>query len=235
MKALRLIAFLACVLNSFAYAQDEVQAYTFVYIATGPASGIDAPTQQEAFKGHFSNMKRMAEDGDLLVAGPYWQPNSFADLRGMWILNTDDVGKALELAATDPPGQLGLFVFDALQLRTDDALLELPRLEREDEERRLADPDVPDEWAGRGYFWATAPVETSQKPDRVKGVALLATLVGRDGSRIETDHWLILIDATNAEEASKILKEAGCDHSNWTLDEWYGSAMPARLPSFRND
>lgn len=212
-----------------------METYTFVYIVTGPATDIDAETQQEAFKGHFSNMSRMANDGDLLVAGPYWQPKSFDDLRGMWIFATDDVDEALQHAATDPPGQLGIFVFEALQLKTDDALLELPRLEKEDEERRLSDPDVADEWVGRGYFWATAPIAGTDQPERVEGVALLAILVGREGTRVEQDHWLVLVDATTAEDAQSVLTDAGCDPKQWTLDEWYGSEMPAKLPNFRDD
>ncbi|MGJ8635850.1 MAG: YciI family protein [Phycisphaerales bacterium] len=233
MKSSLLALVLILTLSTRAAAESPMDTYTFVYIVTGPATEIDAATQQEAFRGHFSNMKRMAEAGDLLIAGPYWQPKSFDDLRGMWIFATDDVDEARTHASTDPPGQLGIFIFEALQLKTDDALLELPRLEREDEARRLADPDIPDEWAGRGYFWATAPVESTTEPDRIQGVALLGTLVGREGTRIEDDHWLMLVDATTAEDAQAVLKEAGCDPKHWKLDEWYGSAMPVELPSFR--
>ena len=213
----------------------EPQTFTFVFILTGPATNIELQAQQDAFKGHFSNMSRMAGDGDLLIAGPYWQPQTWDDMRGMWIFNTDEIDQASELAASDPPGKLGIFVFDILQFKTDDALHELPRLEREDEERRLADPDVPDEWAGRGYFWASAEVSSSEEPDRVHGVALLGTLVGNEDSRIHADHWLLLLDATTIEDARNVLIDAGCDPKLWNIDEWYGSAMPAKLPSFRDD
>lgn len=231
---IRLLTLAVVLISTGAFASPPMQTYTFVYILTGPATDIDAETQQEAFKGHFSNMSRMAEDGDLLIAGPYWQPQTWDDMRGMWIFNTDDLDQASEFAATDPPGKLGIFVFDILQFKTDDALLELPRLEKEDEHRRLSDPDIPDEWVGRGYFWAFAPVAKSNEPDRVQGIALLGTLIGHENSRLQNDHWLILLDATTADEANQVLKDAGCDPTNWNIDEWYGSAMPAKLPTFRD-
>ena len=142
MNPFRIIATLVLCLASLAPGAVPVKTYTFVYITTGPATDIEQSEQQTAFAGHFSNMKRMAEEGDLLIAGPFGKSESFDDLRGLWVFNTDSTAKALELAATDPPGKLGIFVFEAVQLITDDALLELPRLEREDEARRLADPDV---------------------------------------------------------------------------------------------
>ncbi|MBO6513931.1 MAG: hypothetical protein JJ974_08210 [Phycisphaerales bacterium] len=214
-------------------AQPLEETYTFVYIVTGPAIEIDQETQQKAFQGHFSNMSRMADEGDLLIAGPYWKPKSFDDLRGMWIFATDDIDEALKHAATDPPGQLGIFEFEALQIKTNDAVLELPRLEKEDEERRLSDPDVDDAWVGRGYFWATAPVDGTDRPQLNDSISLYSTLIGREGTRVVDDHWLLLLNATTAEEAEQVLTESGCDASQWTLDEWYGSTMPARLPEFR--
>ncbi len=232
-KLIQLLSLVTLCFASRALAAGPLQTYTFVYILTGPATDIDATTQEEAFQGHFSNMTRMAENGDLLIAGPYWEPKTWDDMRGMWIFNTDDLDQASEFAATDPPGKLGIFVFDILHFTTDDALLELPRLEKEDEQRRLSDPDIPDEWVGRGYFWAFAPVAKSNEPDRVQGVALLGTLIGNDDSRLQDDHWLILLDATTADEAKQVLKDAGCDPDHWSIDQWYGSAMPAKLPTFR--
>ena len=234
MKWIHSAVVLVCLLSSVAFGEPGERTFTFVYIITGPATDVEPAVQQEAFAGHFSNMARMAEDGDLLVAGPFWKPMSSDDLRGMWIFSTDEIDQALEHAATDPPGKLGIFVFDAVQIVTDDALLELPRLEKEDEERRLADPDIPDEWAGRGYFWATAAVGQTSEPERVEGVSLLARMIGREGSRVEEDRWLVLVDATKLEDALHVIRKAGCNPEDWMFDEWYGSAMPAQLPSLRD-
>jgi len=213
--------------------RPDERIYTFVYILTGPATEIAPEDQSTAFAGHFSNMKRMAEEGDLLIAGPYGEPKSDAGLRGLWVFTTDDTDKALEHAATDPPGKLGIFVFEAFQLRTDDALWELTRLEKEDKERRAADPGDSQEWSGRAYIIATGKVGGVKEPERTDGVLMLATLVGSEDSRVDEDHWMVLLDATTADEAAAALTEAGCDSGDWALDLWYGSKMPEQLPSLR--
>ncbi len=209
------------------------RTYTFVYILTGPATDVSPEEQKTAFAGHFSNMRRMAEAGDLLMAGPYGEPKSDAGLRGLWVFTTDDTEKALEHAATDPPGKLGIFVFEAFELRTDDALWELTRLENEEKARKAADPDASQEWSGRAYIIATGKVSQVKEPKRTDGVLLLATLVGAEDSRVEEDHRMVLLDATTAEEAEAVLKKAGCDSSDWAIDLWYGSKVPEQLPSLR--
>ncbi len=213
--------------------RSDERTYTFVYILTGPATEIAPEEQGKAFAGHFSNMRRMAEAGDLLMAGPYGEPKSDAGLRGLWVFTTEDTEKALEHAATDPPGKLGIFVFEAFELRTDDALWELNRLENEEKARKAADPDASQEWSGRAYMIATGKVSQVKEPKRTDGVLMLATLVGSENSRVEEDHWMVLLDATTAEEAAATLKVAGCDSSDWALDLWYGSKVPKQLPSLR--
>tara|TARA_R110000737_G_scaffold2923_13_gene9520 strand:+ start:5247 stop:5951 length:705 start_codon:yes stop_codon:yes gene_type:complete len=233
MNPFRIIATLVLCLASLAPGAVPVKTYTFVYITTGPATDIEQSEQQTAFAGHFSNMKRMAEEGDLLIAGPFGKSESFDDLRGLWVFNTDSTAKALELAATDPPGKLGIFVFEAVQLITDDALLELPRLEREDEARRLADPDVLDAWSGRGYFIATAPVSKTDEPTRTSSVFMLATLTADPDTRVTNDQRMLILDATTEDEAHHALKDSGCNPDDWKLDVWYASSMIAKLPSLR--
>ena len=235
MNIARLLTIVVLFISPWVHASPPMRTFTFVYILTGPATELDPKTQQEAFAGHFSNMTRMAEEGDLLVAGPYGPMKSDPNLRGLWIFTTDSTDRALELASTDPPGKLGIFVFEAVQLVTDDQLLELPRLEKEDEERRLADPDIPDEWVGRGYMLAWAPADMTSEPDRVEGVLMIATLLSEKGTRIKQDHRLVLLDATEPNQANAILEQAGCDPAKWTLDGWYSSSTHTKLPSLRDE
>ncbi len=80
---------------------------------------------------------------------------------------------------------------------------------------------------------ATGKVGQVKEPKRTDGVLFLATLHGAEDSRVEEDHWMILLDATTPEEAAAALKEAGCDSSEWAIDLWYGSKVPEQLPSLR--
>lgn len=214
----------------------DMTEYRIVFIRTGPAKDIPAEEQQKAFQGHFTNMTRMAEEGDLLIAGPFMDPRPDPMHRGLWIFDTDSDEEALELAATDPPGKLGIFVFESVPFLTDDALGECARLEKEAEAERLADPDIPDEWVGRAYRIAMIESDKDRAPARVDGVVILATLTGVDGNP-ETDgndHRFVLLDATDDESAREILKLAGCDPDAWTLHGWYSTPTLTQLPALRD-
>ncbi len=213
-----------------------MREYRIVFIRTGPAEDVPAETQQEAFQGHFTNMTRMAEEGDLLIAGPYMPPNPDPMHRGLWIFNTDSDEKALELAATDPPGKLGIFVFESVPLVTDEALDQCARLEKEAEALRLADPDIPDEWVGQSYRIATIASDRDDAPERIDGVVILAKLRGVEDNP-ETDgldHHFVVLDAQDDETARDILSNAGCNADQWTLHGWYSTPTLTQLPELRD-
>lgn len=199
--------------------------YTFVFIRTGPAEGLGKEQQEEAFRGHFSNMARLAKERKLLIAGPFGDPRADASHRGLWVFDTPSTSRALELGATDPTVELGIFVLDAHPLATGAPIRSLPRLEEGDEARRLADPGVPDEWQGRRYVLATHPwsKQMARRVNGRSGVLIAARLYGHgsDG-RDEVLAWL---DAETPQAARELLPDADA----WTLHGWYGSKMVSRM------
>lgn len=197
----------------------ENRDYVFVFIKTGPAEDLTAEEQQEAFAGHFSNMKRMTKAGDLLITGPMAEPKSDPDHRGLWMFNTETLDDGMALAHTDPTTKLGVFVLTGHVFTTDAPLTELPRLEEEAEAARLADPDAPDEWAGRKFILATAPYsdELLASLSKTTGVFIAGRLHGSgpDGA----DEVLAWLDAEDPEEAERIMPDG-----DWTWHGWYGSS-----------
>ncbi len=204
---------------------DRARDYVFVFIRTGPATGLTAEQQQEAFAGHFSNMKRMAEEGQLLIAGPLGAPKSQPDHRGIFVFDTEDLGTGMEWAHTDPTTKLGVFVLDGYTFTTDAPLTDLPELDRQEEAERLADPDIPDEWEGRVYMLATAPyAEGLHKAcANTDGVLIAGRLhkAAKDGG----DLVLVWLDVQTASETAKILPTPDA----WTIHGWYGSKMVAEM------
>jgi uncharacterized protein YciI len=55
--------------------------------------------REELFRGHMANSARMYEAGKLLIAGPLLDK---ADLRGIWIFDSDSVDEVKALVAGDP-------------------------------------------------------------------------------------------------------------------------------------
>jgi uncharacterized protein YciI len=199
--------------------------YVFVFIKTAPATDLSPEAQREAFAGHFSNMQRLADAGELLIAGPLGEPKSDPDHRGLFVIDETTLAGGMAHAETDPTTKLGVFVLEGHLFTTDGRLVELLRLEKEDEARRLADPDIPDEWEGRRYVLATAPFEAGllTKAAAADGVLIAGRLhgAGADGG----DEILLWLDAEVEPQARGMLPEADA----WTLHGWYGSKMVAEI------
>lgn len=201
-----------------------VRDYVFVFIRTGPLRTPTPEQSREAMQGHFANMQRLADEGKLLIAGPYADPRPTPDHRGIFVMDETEVAKGLELANTDPAAEMGVFVMTAHRFTTDRPLTDLPRLEKEDEARRLADPNVPDEWQGRRYVLATAPYSDAllAAAQKTEGVLIAGRLhgAGEGGG----DQVLVWVDAEKVEEAEGELPEG-----DWGVWGWYGSGMVAKM------
>ncbi len=77
-----------------------MKQYVFVILKTGSAAIEDKVVRDSLFAGHFSNIKKLADNGKLLVAGPIFK-NEKA-YRGLFILNVKSFDEANELLANDP-------------------------------------------------------------------------------------------------------------------------------------
>lgn len=198
--------------------------YVFVFIKTGPATGLTPEAQREAFAGHFSNMERLADEGELLIAGPFMDPRA-PDHRGLFVIDEPTVEAGMVHAATDPTTVAGIFVLEGRLFTTDAPLTRLPGLEKEDEARRLADPDIPDEWSGRRYVLATARFDAGlyERAKAADGVLIAGRLHGAGAGG--GDEVLAWVDAEDPEAAEGMLPEGG----QWTLHGWFGSRMVAEM------
>jgi len=79
--------------------EHGMRSYVFVLLRTGPNRTPDGPARDELFRGHFANMKRLAEAGQLVLAGPF---DGVEGWRGLFILAVKDIDEAKRLASTDP-------------------------------------------------------------------------------------------------------------------------------------
>lgn len=73
--------------------------YVLVILKTGPVSVPAGPQRDEMFKGHFANMKRLAAEGKLALAGPL---DGVDGWRGLYVFAVEDIEQARQLVATDP-------------------------------------------------------------------------------------------------------------------------------------
>jgi uncharacterized protein YciI len=81
--------------------------YIFVILKTGDAEIDDPAAKKEMFKGHFANISKLAEEGKLVVAGPYGENDR--EYRGLFILDVNSKEEAMELLNNDPTIANGIF------------------------------------------------------------------------------------------------------------------------------
>lgn len=74
--------------------------YVLAILKTGPNDIQDKALRDSLFAGHFSNMDRMAEAGQLIVAGPIAKNDK--TYRGIFILNVPTLEEATQLIQSDP-------------------------------------------------------------------------------------------------------------------------------------
>ena len=76
-----------------------MRRYVLVLLKTGPNRVPDGPERTAMFRGHFANMKRLADEGQLVLAGPL---DGVDGWRGLFVFAVPSIDEARQLAATDP-------------------------------------------------------------------------------------------------------------------------------------
>ncbi|WP_228443012.1 YciI family protein [Chryseobacterium nematophagum] len=88
-----------------------MKAYTIVMLTTGSTKIEDKAKMSELMKGHMDNIQKLADEGKIVVAGPFIGQNK-ENYRGMFIFNTKSKEEAEQWVKTDPSVQAGVFSYD---------------------------------------------------------------------------------------------------------------------------
>ena len=76
-----------------------MRPFVLVVLKSSPTPLPKGPERDEMFRGHFANMNRLAEAGQLAFAGPL---DGVDGWRGIFVLAVPDIEQARALVATDP-------------------------------------------------------------------------------------------------------------------------------------
>jgi uncharacterized protein len=80
--------------------ENGMKMYVMAFLKKGRKRWmIDSATANKLQKEHMDNIKRLADEGKLVVAGPF-EDNT--DLRGIYIFDVKTIEEAQQLCATDP-------------------------------------------------------------------------------------------------------------------------------------
>jgi uncharacterized protein YciI len=91
--------------------QYGMKSYVFVLLKTGPNANLPKAELEKLFKGHMANIGRLADEGKLVLGGPF---SKNADhLEGIFIFNVAKVEDATALLKTDPAVAAGALAYEA--------------------------------------------------------------------------------------------------------------------------
>lgn len=82
-----------------------MKTYVMALLKPGPNRDQDTETAQQLQQAHLANIRTLAENGHLVLAGPF-MPND-QDLQGIYIFDVNTIEEARKLTETDPAIQAG--------------------------------------------------------------------------------------------------------------------------------
>lgn len=81
-----------------------MKKYIMAFLYAGPKRPTDKQQASELQEAHLKNIKKLAEEGKLVLAGPFLDTGK---LRGIYIFNVQNIAEAEALTETDPAIQHG--------------------------------------------------------------------------------------------------------------------------------
>lgn len=88
---------------------NGMRKYVMAFLKKGPNTPKNKTKAAELQKAHMSNIKRLAEDGKLAIAGPFLDNG---ELRGIYIFNVETIEEAKKLTETDPAIKAGSLIME---------------------------------------------------------------------------------------------------------------------------
>ncbi len=101
--------------------------YVLAFLKKGPNRDQDSIRTAQLMRKHLDNIKRMADEGKLAIAGPF---EDDGDIRGIYIFNVATIEEAKALTETDPAIQEGRLAMELHPWYGSAALMTVPDLHK---------------------------------------------------------------------------------------------------------
>jgi len=104
-----------------------MRQYVMCFLKTGPLKVDDATKRAELMKGHFGMINRLADEGKLIVAGPFSNGGEF---RGIYLFDVKTIEEAQKLTETDPSIKEGYFKVEFIKWYGSAGLMEVNNIHK---------------------------------------------------------------------------------------------------------
>ena len=102
-----------------------MKQYVMAFLKRGPNRSQSEEEAEQLQRAHLDNITRLAEQGKLVLAGPFLEES---ELRGIYIFNVTSVDEARALTETDPAIKAGRLVMELHAWYGSAALMEVNQL-----------------------------------------------------------------------------------------------------------
>ena len=106
-----------------------MRPYVMAILKSGDNRPTDKTISDSLLQAHLSNIKRMADEGVLVLAGPFYEDST--DHQGIYIFNVETIEEARELTNSDPAIQYGSLKMELHKWYGSAALLEINSIHKQ--------------------------------------------------------------------------------------------------------
>lgn len=111
--------------------------YVIAILKRGPNRTKDSTEAAELQKAHLENIMRLADEGKLVIAGPFM--DDIDDVRGIYIFDVETIEEARKLTETDPAIQAGSLVMELKPWYGSAAIMLVPEIHKKLEKKNIAE------------------------------------------------------------------------------------------------
>ena len=110
--------------------------YIMAFLKTGPVKIADKAKMTEVQMAHLKNISKLADDGKLVVAGPFMDKG---DVEGIFIFDVNTVEEAKALTETDPAIKAGVLAMELRPFYCSAALMEVTKTHKKLAKKNFVD------------------------------------------------------------------------------------------------
>ena len=111
------------------FGADEygMRQYVMAFLKRGPNRNQDSAEAAQLQKAHLDNITRMADEGKLVLAGPFMDDQ---EVRGIYVFNVSTIEEAKALTETDPAIKAGRLIMELHPWYGSAALMDVNRVHK---------------------------------------------------------------------------------------------------------
>lgn len=113
-----------------------MKTYVMAFLKEGPNRNQDSITALKLQEAHLKNIFKMADEGKLVVAGPFLDN---APLKGIYIFNVTTIEEAKALTETDPAVKAGRLIMELHLWYSSAGLMEVNHIHEKIQKRKVTD------------------------------------------------------------------------------------------------